>query len=215
MKFILFTTAIFFSLGCFAQQAGKYNIQAGDILFQDLDCGDACDAIESVTEGVNGMDFSHCGIVAEVDGELKVVEAYGKVQAVNITDFLARSKNDMGQPKVVIGRLKGNDKSLAFKSAELSKAYIGKAYDKAFTLNDDAYYCSELVYECFKAANNNKAYFPLNIMTFKAPGTNSFIPYWITYYKELDVKIPEGEKGINPGAISRSKQLEIINVNNL
>lgn len=204
-------TALLLPATCLAQQ---YNIRQGDILFQDLDCGDACNAIESVTEGVNGMDFSHCGIVAEVDGELKVVEAYGMVQAVNISDFLARSHDDKGQPKVLIGRLKARDKKLAIKSAELSKTYIGKGYDKAFTMGDDTYYCSELVYECFKTANNNKPYFPLNMMTFKAPGSDEFIPYWVTYYKELGLEIPEGEKGINPGAISRSRQLEIINVNN-
>lgn len=189
-------------------------MQVGDILFQDLDCGPACDAIESVTEGVNGMDFSHCGIVADMNGELKVMEAYGKVQAVSIADFLARSKDDKGQPKVVIGRLSGKHKAIAIKSAEESKKYIGKGYDKAFTLGDDTYYCSELVYECFKTANNNKVFFPLNTMTFKDSTTGNFIPYWITYYQELGVAIPEGDKGVNPGAISRNKHLEIIPVNN-
>ncbi len=180
----------------------------GDILFQDLDCGAACDAIESVTEGVDGWDFSHCGIVAEIDGQLKVVEAYGEVQAVDIDTFLLRNTDSTGKPKVVLGRPK--HKELAVKSALLSKRYIGMEYDSEFKLGDDKYYCSELVYECFKKANGGEAYFPLNVMTFKAPGTDSFLNFWVGYYEDLGVPIPEGDSGINPGAISRSEFLEII-----
>lgn len=190
----------------------SYNIRTGDILFQDLDCGPACDAIESVTEGVNGKDFSHCGIVAEINGELKVVEAYGTVQAVSLDSFLARSKDGAGKPKVLIGRLKDN-KELALQSAALSKGYIGKDYDEAFRLGDDAYYCSELVYECFKRANAGQPVFPLNAMTFKEPGAEEFMPFWKEYYHKLGVGIPEGDPGINPGAISRSKYLQILEVN--
>lgn len=195
-----------------AQPVQSYNIQQGDILFQDLDCGASCDAIEKVTEGVAGMDFSHCGIVVDIDGQLKVVEAYGKVQAVSIDDFLNRSKDANGQPKVVIGRLKEGQKALAEKGASISKSYLGKGYDKAFTMGDDTYYCSELVYECFKTANNNQTFFPLNTMTFKDPETGNYMPFWVEYYKELGVPIPEGEKGINPGAISRNSALEIIRI---
>ncbi len=189
----------------------QYNLHPGDILFQDLDCGAACDAIEAVTEGVNGMDFSHCGIVAEIDGELRVVEAYGKVQAVPIDSFLARSRDAAGQPKILIGRT--GDKALALQSAELSKKYIAKPYDNAFVMGDDAYYCSELVYECYKQANGGEVYFPLNTMTFKVPGTDTFMPFWTEYYHKLGMEIPEGDSGINPGAISRSEHLQIIGLN--
>lgn len=189
----------------------QYNLQPGDILFQDLDCGPACDAIESVTEGVNGRDFSHCGIVAEINGELQVVEAYGNVQAVPVDSFLARSKDADGKPQVVIGRT--GDKALAQQSAEYSKNYIGKAYDNTFAMGDDAYYCSELVYECYKQANGGEAYFPLNTMTFKVPGTDTFMPFWTEYYHKLGTDIPEGDSGINPGAISRSEHLQIIELN--
>ena len=41
------------------------SLQDGDLLFQDLNCGELCNAIEAVTEGVNGKDFSHCAIVVK------------------------------------------------------------------------------------------------------------------------------------------------------
>lgn len=193
--------------GCEYEALTGKDLQEGDILFQDLDCGDACDAIESVTDGYNGLDFSHCGIVANVDGELKVVEAYGAVQAVPIDTFLYRSKDKHGNPKVIVGRPKERD--IAKKSAGASVGYIGKPYDKEFKLGDDKYYCSELVYESYKAANGGEEYFPLNKMTFKQKDSTDYMPFWVDYYNELGVPIPEGEPGINPGAISRDAHLEI------
>lgn len=208
---LLLLVAIAFT-GCEYDAITAKDLQEGDILFQDLDCGPACDAIESVTQGYNGLDFSHCGIVANVDGQLQVVEAYGDVLAVPIDTFLHRSMDKHGNPKVIVGRPRQQD--IAKRSAEQSINYIGKPYDKEFKLDDDKYYCSELVYESYKAANAGKPFFPLNVMTFKEPDSTGYMPYWIDYYNELGVPIPEGDSGINPGAISRSRELDIILIRN-
>jgi hypothetical protein len=45
-------------------------------------------------------------------------------------------------------------------------------------------------------------------MTFKEPGSNNIMPFWKKYFEELRVPVPEGDWGINPGAISRSWKLE-------
>lgn len=187
--------------------ATTYSLLPGDILFQDLDCGPACDAIERVTEGVGGRDFSHCGIVCIVDGRLKVIEAYGKVQATDIDTFLHRSSDSAGRPKVLAGRVK--DSTLARISAQLSLSFIGQPYDDTFKLDNGAWYCSELVYEVYKQANRGIPYFSLNAMTFKEPGTDSFMPYWQGYYNDMGVPIPQGDSGINPGALSRSPHLDV------
>ncbi|MEZ5018002.1 MAG: YiiX/YebB-like N1pC/P60 family cysteine hydrolase [Flavipsychrobacter sp.] len=209
MKFLApFFILSFLLYSCSTTVKNAPKFQEGDILFQDLDCGGPCNAIEAVTEGVNGWDFSHCGIVVEKEGQLQVIEAYGAVQAVPIDSFLQRYVDSAGKPKVVIGRPK--DQTIATKSAQLAFTYLGKDYDRVFQLNDDKYYCSELVYECFKAANDNEPFFPLNVMTFKAPNTDSIMNEWMEYYEPLNTTIPEGEMGINPGAISRSNKLEII-----
>jgi hypothetical protein len=187
-----------------------YNIQPGDILFQDLDCGGACDAIEAVTEGANGMDFSHCGMVVRIGNEMKIVEAYGEVKVTDVNTFFSRSKNANGEPKVLIGRVKQEYGEIPDESANIAKAYIGKGYDDAFDMKNDKYYCSELLYECFKKANKGKDFFPLNKMTFNEPGTNKPMPFWVDYFKKLGVPVPEGKKGINPGIMSRSDKLELI-----
>ena len=44
-------------------------LQVGDIVFQDLDCGPPCQAIEAVTSGYKGAQLSHNGIITEVNGK--------------------------------------------------------------------------------------------------------------------------------------------------
>ena len=46
-----------------AQDLDPKNFRTGDLLFQDIDCGGLCDAIEKVTAGVKGYHFSHVGLV--------------------------------------------------------------------------------------------------------------------------------------------------------
>jgi len=206
-KAIQLAILLLFTQQAVQAQGNPYGLQPGDVLFQDLDCGAACDAIEKVTEGAHNMDFSHCGIVVLQDGVYKVVEAYGNVRATPLDAFIGRIKDVNGKPKVLAGR--PSDKALAAQSANLALQFIGKGYDDAFDITNDAYYCSELVYECYRRANGNKPYFMLNQMTFKEPGTDEIMPFWETYYANLHLPVPEGEPGINPGAMSRHKDLKL------
>jgi len=188
-------------------------LQAGDILFQNLNCGEMCDAIEAVTTGIDGKDFSHCALVVNVNDTLKVIEAIGdKVQVNSLKDFFARSADTSKIKNLTVGRLKYQYENLIPKATLKLHQHIGQPYDNEFILNNGKWYCSELIYEVFKTANGNKDFFELAPMTFKDPKTQSFFPIWITYYKELNKEIPEGQKGINPGQISRSDKIQIIKI---
>lgn len=186
-------------------------LKTGDIVFQDLNCGDLCDAIETVTQGVNNRNFSHCGIVMEQNGEVQIIEAIGDgVVSTPLDGFLKRSGDSIEIRNVLVGRLTNFNLNKIASAIEFACSLLGKPYDNIFTLGDDSYYCSELVYESFKHANNDQPLFLLNKMTFKDPTTNRYFPAWVEYYKSLDVMIPEGEWGINPGSISRDLNLTIL-----
>ena len=43
--------------------AQKNKLKTGDLLFQKMNCGELCEAIHAVTEGFDGNDFSHLGLV--------------------------------------------------------------------------------------------------------------------------------------------------------
>lgn len=188
-------------------------LQEGDLLFQNLNCGELCDAIEAVTEGIDGKKFSHCALVVKVNDTLKVVEAIGnKVQLISINNFFARSGDTKDVKNIAVARLKHQHQQLLSEAMTEAKQLIGQPYDDAFLLNNGKWYCSELIYEVFKKANSDNNFFELEPMTFKDPKTAQFFPAWINYYKEINIAIPEGKLGTNPGLISRSDKIDIIKI---
>jgi hypothetical protein len=186
-------------------------LREGDLLFQDLNCGELCDAIEAVTEGVDGKDFSHCAMVVKINDTLKVVEAIGdKVQVNTLKDFFARSGDTASIQNITVGRVLEKYQPIVAKAAMKVKEYIGQPYDDVFLMDNNSWYCSELLYDAFKEANDAQEFFTLNPMTFKDPKTKAFFPTWVNYYKQLETDIPEGKPGINPGLISRSDRIQIV-----
>lgn len=218
MKMNLINILLYFSCCTIissCSQSNKFNgLREGDLLFQNLNCGELCDAIETVTKGVDGKDFSHCAMVVKINDSLKVVEAIGdKVQINTLNTFFARSGDTSNMINTTVARVKDNYGALVQKASDFAKKQIGRPYDDDFLMDNGKWYCSELLYHSFKEANNQVDFFELEPMTFKDPKTNRFFPAWIEYYKQLNTNIPEGKPGINPGLISRSNKIQIIEIN--
>jgi len=218
-KVIIFLIAIL-PLYVLAQDTVKTNLkkvktfvlQEGDILFQDLDCGDFCDAVETVTKGVKGARFSHVALaVKNENGEMAVIEAISKGVSITPLDtFLHRSSDRKGNPKVIVGRMIKKYEHLIAPAVKEAFSLVGKPYDVVFKLNNDDYYCSELIHEVYKRANNGKAVFVTYPMTFKDPKTNQTFDAWYYYFRDLKQPVPEGELGNSPGSISYSNKIEIV-----
>lgn len=190
----------------------SFRLRRGDLLFQDLDCGPLCDAIETVTQGVHGAKFSHVGMVSRSDKDgVYVIEAVSAgVIETPLEAFLARSSDLHGGSRVVVGRVAQALRKLVPRAIESARRQLGKTYDSEFTVDNESFYCSELVYEAFREANNGVVVFDLAPMTFNDPATGKPFSAWVEYYAALGVPIPEGEPGLNPGGISRSKNIEIV-----
>lgn len=196
-------------LPCLLSAQAKVNISAlkdGDFIFQDMDCGPLCDAIEAVTEGYNSNDYSHMGIIVHKSDSVFVAEAAGS--AVRLTAMQKFAKNTK-KPMLVM-RLKKKYRNLIPAAIDFSLKHIGTPYDNEYVYNNGAYYCSELIYDAFMYANGGKPFFTLYPMTYKQPGTDDFFPAWVKYYKTLGKPIPEGMPGCNPGGISKSNKLALI-----
>ena len=198
---------IILQLGCLNQTSFK--LKSGDLLLQDLDSSPLCDAIEKVTSGFNNLNFSHIGILKIINGEKYVLEAFiNGVDTIPLDSFLNRSLNEKNNPKVLVGRLKNEYAQLIPKALELGMNLIGSEYDDEFKINNGKFYCSELIYDIFLKANNQKSIFNLQPMTYQYNG--EFMAIWIDYFNNLEIPIPENEPGINPGGISLSKKINII-----
>lgn len=180
-------------------------LKTGDILFQSMNCGPLCEAINEVTEGYQGKDFSHLGMVYIKNDSIFIIEAAGK--AVQITPY--ETFKTYSNEALFVGRLKSKYQKYIPKAIEFALQQVGMPYDDAYLYNNGKYYCSELIYDAFLHAYK-KPLFDLFPMTFKSPKTNDFFDVWATYYKTLNMEIPEGQLGCNPGGISTSNKLKII-----
>ena len=187
----------------------NFKLQEGDLLFQDLDSSPLCDAIELVTPGYNSANFSHIGLVVLDNDTLKVLEAIPpKVMITNLDDFINRSFDKNGNPKVIVGRLKKEFTNSISNAVSYSKSKLDITYDEVFLINNETYYCSELIYEAFL----NDSIFELKPMTFLHPKTKDTLKVWKEYYSDLNTNIPEGNPGINPGIMSLSNKIEIVHI---
>ena len=197
----------FFLLIILVSCSSKFELKEGDLLFQDLDTSPLCDAIELVTPGYNEADFSHIGLVVSINDTIRVLEAIPpKVMLTNLENFLNRSFDKDGNPKVIVGRLKEKYLHSVREAVSYSKSKLNIKYDDFFLMNNNSYYCSELIYEAFL----NDSIFELKPMTFLHPKTKDTLEVWKEYYSELGVEIPQHKLGINPGIMSLSDNIEII-----
>jgi len=205
MKHLLYIL-LFIPVFLTAQTFYVKQLKDGDLIFQDMDCGPLCDAIEAVTQGYNGNDFSHMGMVYHRNDTLFIIEAAGK--AVRLNTLEKFSKNTT-RP-MYIGRLKKQYQKNIPQAMAFSLKQLGVPYDSEYVYNNGSYYCSELIYDAFKDANKNKSFFTLYPMTYKQPGTDDFFPAWVDYYKQIGKPIPQGQPGCNPGGISTSDKIEVL-----
>lgn len=200
----LFTTLIIFvSLFAYAQ---KNTLKSGDLLFINIDCGEMCDAINAVTNGYKGNDFNHMGLVViTAKNEYFVYEAIGNaVVKTPLNTFLLYT-----QKPIYVGSLKKKYRYFSDKAINFCENQLGKPYDNDFLYDNGKYYCSELIYDALLYANNNKPFFKLYPMTYKAPKDNKFFPIWIEHFKKQGIDIPEGKLGCNPGGMSLDKKIKI------
>jgi len=211
------------------QKKEEFTLQLGDMLFQDLDSSPLCNAIELVTPGYKGANLSHIGIIVEektpfctnsdsrfedkyfynIEQEVKVLEALpGGVKTIILDSFLNRSFDNNNMPKVIVGRLKKKYQYAIADGIQFLNSKIGKDYDDYFLMQNEKYYCSELIHDAFASDSIFKMY----PMTFMNPNTNETMDIWKEYYNKLNIKIPEGQLGINPGIMSISEKIEVVHI---
>lgn len=209
MKKHIVTLLLLFSASVAGQE---FKLKNGDLIFQEACPSDSDNPIKQVTSSIESYRFTHVGIVYIDDNDcVFVLEATPpKVVLTPLDEYLHPPKSKGCYPVSVAGRLKDTFQPLIPKALEIGFSLIGKEYDYGFVLNNDKYYCSELIYEILRKANNEQEVFPLNVMTFKAQGTGETASGWVEHFNKHGLPVPEGEKGINPGAMSCSDVIEIV-----
>lgn len=185
--------------------AQNHKFENGDLLFININCGPMCDAINAVTVGFEGNDFNHMGMIVSENNAYFVYEAIGKaVVKTPIKEFISYTKEP-----IYLGKLKNEYRKLIPAALLFSEKQLGVPYDNDFIYDNGKYYCSELIYDAFKFANNSKPFFQLFPMTYKEPNSEDFFQVWQEHFKKQGIDIPEGKPGCNPGGMSLDEKIEL------
>ena len=176
-------------------------LQEGDLLFC---CPDSSNAITDVTQGARGMKIDHVAIVHRIggdDGPLYVIEAKKPVVCLTPIDTFYREN-----PHALVGRVNG-DVDIR-KSVRRCLMMVGKPYDDLYLPGDSAVYCSELVQLNYVDSECNLVFDPVPMSFHDATG--QVTDYWLKFYAERGMTVPEGAPGSNPGELSRRPRVSIV-----
>lgn len=152
MRKILF---LLVAILCFAANTPAQGVQfkEGDIVFRS--------GRNYPVMYISSSRITHCGIIVNTPSGLRVLEANGRVKLTSIENFFGKS----------ISKAKSLTKRIFPEGAKIDyKKYIGKPYDNHFLLNNDSYYCSELVYEIYKEQYGLELFTPKPLYTYNVVG---------------------------------------------
>lgn len=183
-------TLFFFAAGC----NGEYTPQEGDIAFQALPHNPLNDMIE----GATGSAYSHCGILHLAGKEWKVIEAIGPVKETSITAWEMQGRD--GHFTIYRLKPKYRDKIPAFIRA--AQGYEGRPYDFHYRMDDQAIYCSELVYKAFRQATGEE------LGRLQKVSELRWQPYEAVIRQLEQGPVPLDRVLITPRSVSEASQLE-------
>ncbi|MDA8793992.1 YiiX/YebB-like N1pC/P60 family cysteine hydrolase, partial [Bacteriovoracaceae bacterium] len=160
-----------------------------------------------VIEDETNSEFSHLGIILKTNKGTMVLDSAGKVMQSSLKSFVSKAK------KYSFLKLIRSNQSEFFPDSFTMNLifrleFEGAPYDPYFLVNNvinskSALYCSEFVKEYFDLLGiETPDYRPMEF--------NKNLEKWKTYYLGLNIKVPEGELGINPESFNQSNLYESI-----
>ncbi len=119
-------------------------IQAGDLVFQDLECGPRCELIRRVTHSR----YVHVGLVLGAGPRRVVWEAFEPVAATPLAEWVERGKGH----QLAVYRLEPSLRAQLPRIASALESMAGRPYDGDYQWDDERIYCSELVVKAVQQA---------------------------------------------------------------
>ncbi len=208
MKHILSCLFLLASLISSCSGDSAYIPRDGDLLFVVDTSSDFSKAITDATAWNDSLKYSHVAIVAVEDDKPYVLEASSEhgVARTEWDDFMGTSAASEDKPKIVIMRL-----TVDFpveQAIERAKFHLGKPYDWSFLPDNGKFYCSELVYDCYRRADDTPL-FTAKPMNFRDADGN-MPTYWQELFGRLGEPVPEGVPGTNPNDLAKEPILTVV-----
>ncbi len=187
----------------------SFSTQPGDLVFQQRARGDAGLAISRVFKGVNDWHVNHVALCVGDDLLVEAVEPC--VQQIALPDFVQQAEVPQDtKPTTFVCRLNVQYQHLIADAVSFTLTQQGLPYNHDFSVGGNSWYCSELVLEAFREANQGDYLFLPTPMSFHDTETGRIIPWWLDYFEALGKPVPEGAPGSHPALLSRSEYLKVV-----
>ena len=166
MKKFVFVLAL--SLSSLLAMASDFAFREGDIVFRS--------GRNYPVMYISGSTITHCGIIVDTPSGLQVLEAAGRVRLTSIEDFFGKR---IGKAERLTRRVSDRERKVDY------MRYLNKRYDNAFSLDNNAYYCSELVYLIYKEQFHRKLCEPRPLREYHVFGLR-----WLIRKRGIDLDQP-------------------------
>ena len=186
-------------------------LKTGDLIFVASSSDEGMDgAIASATASSASTPFIHVAIV-EIDGDgtTWIIEATPKrgVDRHPLETFLRDNTDSSGLvPAMAAMRIKQPFDRKA--CVQRAKDLCGHPYDFTFLPDNGAWYCSELVYDCFLDRNGRHIFTAAPMNFLNDDGTCP--EYWTELFGRLGIEVPQGIPGTNPQDMHSSPVLKYL-----
>ncbi|WP_299012583.1 YiiX/YebB-like N1pC/P60 family cysteine hydrolase [uncultured Polaribacter sp.] len=191
----------------------SFTLKQGDLMFQNTGSDELDNAIKTVTATSSAKNYSHVGMAIQKDNNWFVLEAIPKkgICITPLSQFLDRNKNQFNKSKTTVARLNTKYTPYIDKAIAYGLERLNTPYDEVFLWDDNAYYCSELVYKMFSSQelSKDKNPFLTHAMTFN-DSAGKPMASWVEYYKKRNQPIPEGIEGTNPNLMASSAHITFV-----
>jgi hypothetical protein len=180
----------------------KYQPREGDLLFQSLPHSRLVNAIE----GATASPYSHCGMVARVNGKWVVYEAFRKVETTPLRQFIFRGRNDA----FAVYRLEPDCQQYVPATIRQVELFLGRPYDVRYRMDDEKIYCSELIYKAYDLATGGQKLGQLVRL-----GDLDWRPHKSTIEFYEQGPVPLNRQMITPRDLAEADQLQLVYSHNV
>ena len=166
-----------------------HNLKKGDVIFV---VDETEKNISSLSAGFGGCSYYHCALYIGDGRIIEAVTVAGVIQA-KLAKHLDKKK--------LVARV---SESINFLEEVITNAkqFIDFSYNDLFLPDTKGkLYCSELIHIAFNSTNNSK-YFTQHKLNYIVTENCSVSQYWLNFYSEHGLKVPQGQPGSHPNNLS-------------
>ncbi|PTY01351.1 peptidase [Verrucomicrobia bacterium LW23] len=176
---------------------GGYEPSEGDIVFHSMPLNPLTVAIEGVTQSR----ISHCGVVLREGGRWMVIEAMGPgVIKVPLWMWIWRGR----ERHLLVMRLDPLWSPRIPQFVSALQRHLGKPYDLRYRMDDEAIYCSELVYKGFREVTGE------GLGRLERLGDLNWKPHEDFIARVENGPVPVDREMITPVSLSRAPELRLV-----